>query len=62
MQEDEWERFVSTGRIEDYLLYSRHRQPSGGEETGGCRAGENPHAGVYQCNRNHIETDAYRGI
>ena len=37
--EDPWNRFVSTGRIEDYLLYKRHfealvrHSPAGGNES-----------------------------
>ena len=63
MQDEYWDIFMSTGRVEDYLLYSDHRQGAGKEQYGQpCQAGEDPHAGIYMCNRNHTETDAYRGI
>lgn len=51
-----WQRFESTGRVEDYLRYTcggGPRKPWGKSEA-------DPHAGFYYSNRNDIETDAYR--
>ena len=62
-----WKQFESTGKVEDYLAYrcsnkepERLHSPVNGNETG--ELGVNPYAGIYKCNRNSIETDAYRGI
>ena len=56
-----WEQFTHTGRIEDYLSYVRNVQEEQKTENGG-ETGVNPYAGIHMCNRNDIETDAYRGI
>ena len=62
-----WKQFESTGKVEDYLTYrysdgkpERLCGPGNGKETG--ELGADPYAGIYKCNRNRIETDAYRGI
>jgi hypothetical protein len=62
-----WKQFESTGKVEDYLTYrcsnvgpGWSRSPVNGNETG--ELGADPYAGIYKCNRNRIETDAYRGI
>lgn len=52
-----WQRFVSTGKVEDYLRYSCCGEP---QEALQGEAGADPHAGFYHGNRNDIETDAYR--
>lgn len=57
-----WQQFESTGRVEDYLSYRgrsaedlrklpEHKQ---------TQTGESPHAGIYKCNGNRTETDAFR--
>lgn len=62
-----WKQFESTGKVEDYLTYRCSNTkpewfhgPVNGKETG--ELGADPYAGIYKCNRNCIETDAYRGI
>ena len=55
-----WKQFESTGKIEDYLSYRSCLTNS--EEQLPNPAKENAHAGIHMCNRNDIETDAYRGI
>ncbi len=52
-----WQRFVSTGRVEDYLRYSRG---AGVQETIRGKSGADPYAGFYHSDGNDIETDAYR--
>ena len=54
-----WEQFEKSGRIEDYLNYI---QQHGEQKSTACckQTGDYPYAGVRECNRNHIETDAYR--
>ncbi len=52
-----WQRFVSTGKVEDYLQYSCGMTP---RETMERKSGAVPDAGFYNGNRNDIETDAYR--
>ncbi len=49
-----WNQFYVTGRIEDYLSYVSCRDHKAD------MAGDSSHAGVYRGNRNHTETDAYR--
>ena len=62
-----WKQFESTGKVEDYLIYrcsnsgpEGPQNPVDKENTG--ELGANPYAGIYKCNRNSIETNAYRGI
>ena len=62
-----WKQFESTGKVEDYLFYRtcssgelKVHDPVKTEDTG--QLGVNPYAGICTCNRNCIETDAYRGI
>lgn len=58
MEEKYWKQFESSGRIEDYLSFvSRNRQ----DKTAG-QTREDSHAGIYNGDRNHIETDPGRGI
>lgn len=52
-----WQRFESTGRVEDYLRYTCG---GGAREVMDGRSGADPNAGFYYSNRNDIETDAYR--
>lgn len=52
-----WQRFVSTGKVEDYLQYSCHAAL---RENGGRQSGADPDAGFYNSDGNDIETDAYR--
>ncbi len=51
-----WQRFVSTGRVEDYLRYSSY----GESQRAVQQSGAERHAGIYHGNGNDIETDAYR--
>lgn len=63
-----WKQFEHTGKVEDYLSYvSEHTEvrPLAGADAAGDRqekAGANPYAGIHMCDRDDIETDAYRGI
>lgn len=52
-----WQRFVSTGKVEDYLQYSCGMGRQGIMER---QSGADPDAGFYNSNGNDIETDAYR--
>lgn len=52
-----WQRFESTGRVEDYLRYSCS---AGISETMRGRSGADPYAGFYHSDGNDIEADAYR--
>ena len=61
-----WKQFESTGKIQDYLSYCAHVS-KGTEGHGKFSAGErqeqsgvNPYAGYSMCDRNRVETDAYR--
>ena len=56
-----WKKFISSGKVEDYLTYSNYHDVSYEEEPN-VRAGANPYAGINNCNRNNNETNAYRGI
>ena len=62
-----WKQFESTGKVEDYLTYRcSDREPEGLQTSGDGKEteelGADPYAGIYKCNRNCFETDAYRGI
>lgn len=54
-----WQQFIHTGRIDDYLAYKE-------QESGRCKdiqqedSGVRQNAGIYMCNRNDTQTDAYR--
>ncbi len=54
-----WEQFAHTGRVEDYLSYVRNAQERQKTDADGDK-GVNPYAGIHMCDRNDIETDAYR--
>ena len=59
-----WKQFESTGKIEDYLNYSSHRdemRDGAASETEG-KSEESPYAGIRMCDRNDIKADTYRGI
>ena len=59
----EWQQFVSTGRILDYLQYKACLENNSCDrERLGSQQGVNPYAGINHCNRNHIEADAYRRL
>lgn len=54
-KEKNWQKFMCTGKIEDYLNYCNTpmmKQEKTATESGAF------HAGFYQCNGNDIETDA----
>lgn len=60
-----WKQFENTGKIEDYLSYRActAQDTETGEKdaaAGGQQSGVNPYAGYSMCNRNCVETDAYR--
>lgn len=52
-----WQRFESTGRVEDYLRYSCSAEIP---ETKRGKSGADPYAGLYHSDRNDTEADAYR--
>ncbi len=52
-----WQRFVSTGRVEDYLRYSNCGEL---QQAVLRQSGAELYAGIYHGNGNDIETDAYR--
>lgn len=56
-----WEQFEHTGSVADYLSYIRNEEEKK-NAIHGETAGVNPYAGIRMCNRDDIETDAYRGI
>lgn len=47
---DYWDRFLNTGRIEDYLAYRTGREDEPGQDEG-----EVFHAGINQCYRDDIK-------
>lgn len=62
-----WKQFEHTGKVEDYLSYCAciTQEHNGGKnafaaENGQEQSGVNPYAGYSLCNRNSIETNAYR--
>lgn len=61
-----WKQFESTGKIQDYLSYCAcvSQEANGHENTSAEemqeQSGVNPYAGYSMCNRNRVETDAYR--
>ena len=63
-----WEQFAHTGKVEDYLSYvsggtykaSQSDKEDKGTDVEQQRIGANPYAGIHICDRNRIETDAYR--
>lgn len=58
---DLWERFLNSGRVEDYLSYvSSFAKCEQGDRVTGHWEGDGSHAGFYTGDRYHIETDAYR--
>ena len=62
-----WKQFEHTGKVEDYLSYTSAAGKTANsmpkqEGSNRDKAGANPYAGIHMCNRNDIETDAYRGI
>lgn len=59
-ESDTWNRFCSTGRIEDYLQYAVCRDAADIQNKLTGQVGDSPHAGFYTSNGNHIEADAYR--
>lgn len=52
-----WQKFESTGRVEDYLQYTCG---GGAREVASGRSGVGPDAGFHYSDGNDIETDAYR--
>lgn len=56
--QDEWERFVLSGKVEDYLRYSAAK-PADFETEGKKTQG---HAGFAYSDRAHTESGTHRGI
>lgn len=54
--ESYWQQFLTSGKVEDYLSYSRTRQEKLREQ----KEGENPHAGCDYSDGNDLKSDAYR--
>ncbi len=61
-----WKQFESTGKIEDYLSYcacvaqETDREKNDAAAKRREQSGVNPYAGYSMCDRNSIETNAYR--
>lgn len=59
--QDSWERFFKSGRVEDYLSYVSGTGKSENEDTVTSHwEGDGSHAGFYTGDRHHIEADTYR--
>lgn len=56
-----WQKFLNTGRVEDYLKF-RETAGNGGAARECAVMGENPYAGIHKINRDGFEDGAYRGI
>ncbi len=52
-----WQKFLNTGKVEDYLSYKVNDGMTKHEDRGKC-----PHAETFQRNRNNIEGGTFRGI
>lgn len=59
-ESDTWNRFLSTGRIEDYLQYAACKNAVDVQNKLTGQVGDSPHAGFYTSDGNYIKTDAYR--
>ncbi len=55
-----WKQFESSGRIEDYLSFVACARQE--DAKGHDGAGEDRDAGIYMCDRDHIEADSRGGI
>lgn len=69
--ESYWQQFLSSGKVEDYLSYSRMSQEDltagvsrqdfmATENRREQEKGENPYAGSYYSDGNDLKSDAYR--
>lgn len=64
--EDYWKQFMASGKVEDYLSYSRHtadKEAAPKEEAGLSgreRYGEYPYAGFYNGDRNGDKPNSCR--
>ncbi len=69
--ESYWQQFLSSGKVEDYLSYSRMNQEdmqagvsrqnfAAAENRREQEKGENPYAGSYYSDGNDLKSDAYR--
>jgi hypothetical protein len=56
-EENYWQQFLDTGRVDDYLSYVRHKQAGNAAEKG-----EHTGAGTMQRYRDDIENGTFRGI
>lgn len=60
-ERDSWERFLQSGKVEDYLSYvSCMSVKMQGAADRKHPEGDGSHAGFYTGDRYYIETDAYR--
>ena len=60
-ERDSWDRFLQSGKVEDYLSYvSCMNSQMQGVADRNHPEGDGSHAGFYTGDRYHIETDAYR--
>jgi len=58
--ESYWQQFTSSGKIEDYLTYSRAKEEQNTNCTQERKEGERPYAGSNYGDRNDFKSDAYR--
>ena len=55
-----WQQFACSGKIEDYLTYSKAREEQNTDCPQEAKEGERPYAGSDYGNRNDFKSDAYR--
>ena len=53
-----WQQFVHTGKVDDYLAYVE-KEACRCEDIQKEDSGVRQNAGIYMCNRNDTEADAY---
>lgn len=60
-EQNYWQEFINTGKIEDYLSFKGMQRETGAAKSD-ASLGDNPYAGVCEVNRDGFEDGAYRGI
>lgn len=69
-EQNSWERFFNTGKVEDYLRYTSSKQDAVLGEAYSTKSGvfhektegvkDKPYAGFYSSDRDHSQADSYR--
>ena len=57
-EKDSWNRFLNSGKVEDYLRYALSKTSIFHETTEGVK--DEPYAGFYSGNRDNSQADSYR--